>query len=153
MQLAKRAVNLDVPIVSVRLEPDQFIGPYQAAKAPLVRTAGRHVIGFIDDDSRQIAMMIEQMPETLEHLFIREPSIALPDHSLCREEDVRVDNRFESVIGPNPHLWAVFDPRLLQLEGADGYRRCCQCTSRSSKPDERCLGSRVDPDQSRCRAR
>jgi hypothetical protein len=56
--------------------------------------------------------------ETLEHLFIREPSIALSDHSLCREENLWVDNRLECIIGPNPHFWTVFNPFLLQLEGA-----------------------------------
>ena len=83
-----------------------------------MRAARGHGFGFIDDEAGQIAVVVEQAPEALEHLFIREPSIALSDHSLCREENLWVDNRLECVISPNPHFWTVFDPILLQLEGA-----------------------------------
>ena len=116
MRLTKRPVDLDISIVPVRREPDQLISSDQTSEAALVRTARRHVLRLINDDPGQITVLVEQSPEAFDHLYIRVPTVPLPDHSLCCEEYLRINDRFECVIGAYPHFRAVFEPLFLKLE-------------------------------------
>ena len=115
---AKRAVDLDVAVVARRREPDQSIGSDEAPEAPGIGAARGHVLRLVDDEAREMAVALEQVLETVEHLLVGEPPIAFADHPLRCEERLRLDDPFEGFVGAHPLLGRVDLALLLQLERA-----------------------------------
>jgi len=49
MHLSQLPVDLDIAVIMVGRETDQFISPDQAAEALRINAAGRHILRFVDD--------------------------------------------------------------------------------------------------------
>ena len=59
IQAAKRAVDLDVAIITLGGKSDQFIGAHEAAEAETVGAARRTKLKFIDNKAGQITVPFE----------------------------------------------------------------------------------------------
>ena len=65
MDIARALIDLDVSIVSVRCETDQFVGPQQTTEPVLVCVAGRKCVGFVDDNPGQKSMRLECISQSI----------------------------------------------------------------------------------------
>jgi hypothetical protein len=65
MEAAERPVDLDIPIVATGRVANKTVRAQETAKPVTVGAAGRKMVGLIDDQSRQLALRLEQLPQVM----------------------------------------------------------------------------------------
>ena len=55
----KRPIDLDVAVVTIWREANQLVGAEQTSKTALIGAARRQTLGFIDDQAREIAAILQ----------------------------------------------------------------------------------------------
>ena len=118
MEQPQQAVHFDVVVVPVRGEADEGIGADQAAEPVGIGAAGRHSIGLVDHQTGYVAVALEKPGQPIQHLVVRETAVAGGDNRLHLLKLFRLDDGIERPFRTDPHLRAIRDPLLLQLEGA-----------------------------------
>src|SRR5436309_740885 len=101
MHPTKRPVDFDISIVSIRRKTDQLVGTKQTAEAALIGTTRWQVLAFIDEQTRQIPSILQQLLKSFEHLFVRQPKRPRVDDGLGGIKNRSVDNGLESPVGSN----------------------------------------------------
>src|SRR5271169_770261 len=116
MYLAQMSIDLDVFIVAVRHEPDQRVGPNEAAEPAPEGATGRELLRLVDDHPGEIAAFLKQASEAIQHLVVSHPAGPRTNYCLGRREERSFDDRFESAFGADPCLRRVPNAFLLQFE-------------------------------------
>src|SRR6185437_12234661 len=112
------AIDLDVREVPIRVPANQRIGPDKATEPGRIAGTRGHGFGFIDQETRKPAMLVQQFPQALQKILIGQMLMARFNDSPCLLEDGSVNNRHKGSLAPDPHVGRIVDSFVLQFERA-----------------------------------
>ena len=109
-------IDLDERVIAVGRVAYQMIGPNKAAEPALVGGTGRHALGFVDEQSREVPRSPQQSAQSIQQFFVGEPLAALKNDFLGRIEQLRWNDRLKCAVSPDLHVGRVDHTLLLKLE-------------------------------------